>query len=54
MVGMSNGGHNTGMSPYAIARAQKDAGNLRFPGPLQCLFSPKRFKVLWGGRGAGR
>lgn len=25
-----------------------------FPTPLQCLFEPKRYKVLWGGRGAGR
>jgi phage terminase large subunit len=25
-----------------------------FPAPLQCLFQPKRYKVLWGGRGAGR
>jgi len=26
----------------------------QFPIKLQCLFQPKRFKVLWGGRGAGR
>lgn len=26
----------------------------QFPQKLQCLFQPKRFKVLWGGRGAGR
>lgn len=25
-----------------------------FPEPLQCLFQPRRTKVLWGGRGAGR
>lgn len=25
-----------------------------FPAPLQCLFEPKRYKILWGGRGAGR
>lgn len=25
-----------------------------FPPKLQCLFQPKRHKVLWGGRGAGR
>lgn len=25
-----------------------------FPAPLQCLFESKRYKVLWGGRGAGR
>ena len=25
-----------------------------FPDKLQCLFQPKRIKVLWGGRGAGR
>lgn len=25
-----------------------------FPAKLQCLFQPKRTKVLWGGRGAGR
>lgn len=25
-----------------------------FPAKLQCLFQPKRHKVLWGGRGAGR
>jgi phage terminase large subunit len=25
-----------------------------FPAPLQCLFEPKRYKVLYGGRGAGR
>jgi phage terminase large subunit len=31
-----------------------NGGHLSFPGPLQCLFTPKRFKVLWGGRGAGR
>lgn len=27
---------------------------LQFPEKLQCLFEPKRFKVLYGGRGAGR
>lgn len=26
----------------------------QFPDKLQCLFKPKRFKILWGGRGAGR
>lgn len=26
----------------------------KFPSPLQCLFVPKRYKVLYGGRGAGR
>ena len=25
-----------------------------FPEHLQCLFQPKRYKVLYGGRGAGR
>lgn len=25
-----------------------------FPAPLQCLFEPKRYKVLYGGRSAGR
>lgn len=25
-----------------------------FPEALNCLFTPKRYKVLWGGRGAGR
>lgn len=25
-----------------------------FPEPLKCLFEPKRYKILWGGRGAGR
>ncbi len=25
-----------------------------FPAKLECLFKPKRYKVLWGGRGAGR
>lgn len=25
-----------------------------FPAPLECLFKPKRYKVLFGGRGAGR
>src|SRR6202000_909306 len=25
-----------------------------FAPKLQCLFQPKRYKVLWGGRGAGR
>lgn len=25
-----------------------------FPAPLQCLWEPKRYKILWGGRGAGR
>lgn len=25
-----------------------------FPEPLRCLFEPKRYKILWGGRGAGR
>jgi phage terminase large subunit len=25
-----------------------------FPAPLECLFKPKRYKILWGGRGAGR
>lgn len=27
---------------------------IEFPVKLQCLFQPKRHKVLWGGRGAGR
>lgn len=26
----------------------------KFPQPLECLFKPKRYKVLYGGRGAGR
>ena len=26
----------------------------KFSAPLQCLFVPKRYKVLYGGRGAGR
>ncbi len=26
----------------------------QFPAPLACLFRPKRYKVLYGGRGAGR
>lgn len=26
----------------------------QFPLKLECLFKPKRYKVLWGGRGAGR
>lgn len=26
----------------------------QFPKPLECLFRPKRYKVLYGGRGAGR
>lgn len=25
-----------------------------FPAPLQCLFVPKRYKILYGGRGGGR
>lgn len=29
-------------------------GEIEFPAALQCLFEPKRFIVLWGGRGAGR
>jgi len=28
--------------------------NIEFPEPLRCLFLPKRTKVLYGGRGAGR
>ncbi|HKU52490.1 MAG TPA: PBSX family phage terminase large subunit, partial [Nitrospira sp.] len=28
--------------------------SIEFPEALQCLFQPKRFKVLRGGRGAGR
>ena len=28
--------------------------SIAFPEKLQCLFVPKRFKVLWGGRAAGR
>jgi phage terminase large subunit len=28
--------------------------NAQFPKPLECLFTPKRYKVLYGGRGAGR
>ena len=31
-----------------------DPSTLQFPAALQCLFIPKRMKVLWGGRGAGR
>lgn len=27
---------------------------LNFPLPLQCLFQPKRFKVLWGGRAGAK
>jgi hypothetical protein len=26
----------------------------QFPAALQMLFRPKRYKVMWGGRGAGR
>src|ERR1700683_1098564 len=26
----------------------------QFPEPLRCLFEPRRYKILWGGRGAGR
>lgn len=26
----------------------------QFPAPLQCLFVPKRYKVLYGGRGSGK
>src|SRR5215469_8078005 len=25
-----------------------------FPQKMECLFQPKRYKVFWGGRGAGR
>lgn len=28
--------------------------NASFPEKLQCLFQPKRYKILYGGRGAGR
>lgn len=28
--------------------------NAKFPSALQCLFQPKRYKVLYGGRGGGR
>lgn len=28
--------------------------DIEFPAPLQALFEPKRYKVLYGGRGAGR
>jgi phage terminase large subunit len=28
--------------------------NADFPAPFQCLFEPKRYKVLYGGRGGGR
>ena len=42
VVGAAKGGHHTAPN------------GLSFPGPLQCLFTSKRFKVLWGGRGAGR
>lgn len=30
------------------------SNDAQFPSKLQCLFEPKRYKVLWGGRGAGR
>lgn len=30
------------------------SGNAQFPAKLECLFTPKRYKVLYGGRGAGR
>lgn len=30
------------------------ATEAEFPQKLQCLFQPKRFKILYGGRGAGR
>ena len=46
-LGLSNGGPQ-------VLRAKPAGLDLAFPGPLQCLFVPKRFKVLWGGRGAGR
>ena len=38
----------------SVAQAQAGAIDAEFPAPLQCLFEPKRYKVLWGGRGAGR
>jgi phage terminase large subunit len=34
--------------------AKAGSVDAEFPAPLQCLFEPKRYKVLWGGRGAGR
>ena len=42
------------LDPSQMTLAPTSGPQLLFPGPLQCLFSPKRFKVLWGGRGAGR
>jgi len=42
------------MTGYRAKRGTQSGPNLAFPGPLQCLFQKKRFKVLWGGRGAGR
>jgi len=51
VLGSSNGGLMTG---YRTKRGTQSGPNLAFPGPLQCLFQKKRFKVLWGGRGAGR
>jgi phage terminase large subunit len=51
-----------GLNPGAIFDRQTPppltpAGRLveaEFPQPLECLFQPKRHKVLYGGRGAGR
>ena len=41
------------MSP-TLAPPRPAGTTAHFPEALQCLFKPKRHKVLWGGRSAGR
>src|SRR3954467_4995382 len=46
-----------GVSPHFDGQTHgnmETSPEIEFPEALQCLFQPKRFKVLWGGRGAGR
>ncbi len=40
--------------PRPMIGTQTPPTAIEFPESLQCLFQPKRFKILWGGRGAGR
>jgi phage terminase large subunit len=42
------------IGPSAQPLNQSQAISAQFPAPLACLFRPKRHKVLWGGRSAGR
>jgi len=47
-------GHQTPFSKALMNALSSQVASIQFPLKMQCLFIPKRFKVFYGGRSAGR